>query len=91
MIIDVPSTDVVKIYRTLVEVVTPRPIAWVTTIDAEGRVLHSGSRERAGVGCCSSGSLTLGPGHRSLQVDPVRVMGPRAIRVGSQAAGLLGP
>jgi len=38
MIIDVSSTDVVKIYRTLVEVVTPRPIAWVTTIDAEGRV-----------------------------------------------------
>lgn len=38
MIIDVPATDVVKIYRTLVEVVTPRPIAWVTTIDAEGRI-----------------------------------------------------
>ena len=38
MIIDVPSTDVVKVYRTLVDVVTPRPIAWVTTIDAEGRV-----------------------------------------------------
>ena len=38
MIIDVPSTDVVKIYRTLVEVVTPRPIAWVTTIDAGGRI-----------------------------------------------------
>ena len=38
MIIDVSSTDVVKIYRTLVEVVTPRPIAWVTTIDAEGRI-----------------------------------------------------
>jgi len=38
MIIDVSSTDVVKIYRTLVEIVTPRPIAWVTTIDAEGRV-----------------------------------------------------
>src|SRR5208282_6095034 len=38
MIIDVSSTDVVKIYRTLVEVVTPRPIAWVTTIDSEGRV-----------------------------------------------------
>jgi flavin reductase (DIM6/NTAB) family NADH-FMN oxidoreductase RutF len=38
MIIDVSSTDVVKIYRTLVEVVTPRPIAWVTTIDAESRV-----------------------------------------------------
>ena len=38
MIIDVSSSDVVKVYRTLVEVVTPRPIAWVTTIDAEGRV-----------------------------------------------------
>jgi len=38
MIIDVSSTDVVKIYETLVEVVTPRPIAWVTTIDAEGRI-----------------------------------------------------
>jgi len=38
MIIDVSSSDVVKIYRTLVEIVTPRPIAWVTTIDAEGRV-----------------------------------------------------
>ena len=38
MIIDVPATDVVKIYRTLVEVVTPRPIAWVTTIDAEGHI-----------------------------------------------------
>ena len=37
------------------------------------------------------GSLTLDPGHRSLQVDPVRVMGPGAIRIGSQAAGLLGP
>ena len=38
MIIDVSSTDVVKVYRTLVEIVTPRPIAWVTTIDALGRV-----------------------------------------------------
>jgi flavin reductase (DIM6/NTAB) family NADH-FMN oxidoreductase RutF len=38
MIIDVSATDVVKVYRTLVEVVTPRPIAWVTTIDAEDRV-----------------------------------------------------
>jgi flavin reductase (DIM6/NTAB) family NADH-FMN oxidoreductase RutF len=38
MIIDVAATDVVKIYRTLVEVVTPRPIAWVTTIDAANRV-----------------------------------------------------
>jgi flavin reductase (DIM6/NTAB) family NADH-FMN oxidoreductase RutF len=38
MIIDVAATDVVKIYRTLIEVVTPRPIAWVTTIDAANRV-----------------------------------------------------
>ena len=38
MIIDVASTDVVKIYRALTEIVTPRPIAWVTTIDALGRV-----------------------------------------------------
>ncbi len=38
MIIDVAATDVVKVYRTLVEVVTPRPIAWVTTVDREGRV-----------------------------------------------------
>src|SRR6478736_935807 len=29
---------VVEVYRTLVEVVTPRPIAWVTTIDRDGRV-----------------------------------------------------
>lgn len=38
MIIDVASTDVVKVYHALVDVVTPRPIAWVTTVDAEGRV-----------------------------------------------------
>jgi flavin reductase (DIM6/NTAB) family NADH-FMN oxidoreductase RutF len=38
MLIDVAQTDPVAVYRTLVEVVTPRPIAWVTTIDVEGRV-----------------------------------------------------
>ena len=38
MIIDVSSTEVVKVYKLLVGVVTPRPIAWVTTIDGEGRV-----------------------------------------------------
>ncbi len=38
MIVDTSTTDVVKVYRTLVDVVTPRPIAWVTTIDSEGRV-----------------------------------------------------
>jgi flavin reductase (DIM6/NTAB) family NADH-FMN oxidoreductase RutF len=38
MIIDVSSADVVHVYQALVGVVTPRPIAWVTTIDGEGRV-----------------------------------------------------
>jgi flavin reductase (DIM6/NTAB) family NADH-FMN oxidoreductase RutF len=38
MIIDVAATDVVNVYHALVDVVTPRPIAWVTTVDAEGRV-----------------------------------------------------
>jgi flavin reductase (DIM6/NTAB) family NADH-FMN oxidoreductase RutF len=38
VLIDVASTPVVDVYRTLVEVVTPRPIAWVTTVDREGRV-----------------------------------------------------
>lgn len=38
MIIDVKTADVMAVYRALVGVVTPRPIAWVTTVDAEGRV-----------------------------------------------------
>jgi flavin reductase (DIM6/NTAB) family NADH-FMN oxidoreductase RutF len=38
MVIDVSSADVVRVYQALVGVVTPRPIAWVTTIDAAGRV-----------------------------------------------------
>jgi flavin reductase (DIM6/NTAB) family NADH-FMN oxidoreductase RutF len=38
MIIDVASTDVVAVYRALVSVVVPRPIAWVTTVDQKGRV-----------------------------------------------------
>ena len=38
MIIDVSTADVVSVYQALVGVVTPRPIAWVTTLDAEGRV-----------------------------------------------------
>ena len=38
MIIDVATADVVAVYRALVGVVTPRPIAWVTTIDGQGRV-----------------------------------------------------
>src|SRR3984885_3059763 len=38
MIIDVRSADVVAVYRALIGVVTPRPIAWVTTVDRQGRV-----------------------------------------------------
>src|SRR5579875_890495 len=38
MIIDVAGAGVVEVYRALVEVVTPRPIAWVTSVDPEGRV-----------------------------------------------------
>jgi flavin reductase (DIM6/NTAB) family NADH-FMN oxidoreductase RutF len=38
MQIDVASTSVVDVYHTLVGVVTPRPIAWVTTVDPLGRV-----------------------------------------------------
>src|SRR3954454_13803153 len=38
MIIDVSRSEVVRVYQALVDVVTPRPIAWVTTLDTQGRV-----------------------------------------------------
>jgi flavin reductase (DIM6/NTAB) family NADH-FMN oxidoreductase RutF len=38
MLIDVATANVLDVYYTLVDVVTPRPIAWVTSIDPEGRV-----------------------------------------------------
>jgi hypothetical protein len=38
MIVDVSSADVVTVYQAIVGVMAPRPIAWVTTIDEEGRV-----------------------------------------------------
>lgn len=38
MTIDVAAASVLEVYRTLVEVVTPRPIAWVTSADPKGRV-----------------------------------------------------
>lgn len=38
MLIDVAETPIVTVYHLLVDVVTPRPIAWVTTLDSEGRV-----------------------------------------------------
>jgi flavin reductase (DIM6/NTAB) family NADH-FMN oxidoreductase RutF len=36
--IDVATTNVVDVYQALVGIVTPRPIAWVTTVDPAGRV-----------------------------------------------------
>ncbi len=38
MDIDVASANVVDLYHMLLGIVTPRPIAWVTSLDAEGRV-----------------------------------------------------
>jgi flavin reductase (DIM6/NTAB) family NADH-FMN oxidoreductase RutF len=38
MQIDVANTPVVEVYQALVGIVTPRPIAWVTTVDPAGRV-----------------------------------------------------
>jgi flavin reductase (DIM6/NTAB) family NADH-FMN oxidoreductase RutF len=38
MILDVAGADVIEVYRTLIGVVTPRPIAWVTSVDRAGRV-----------------------------------------------------
>ena len=38
MFVDVANTPVLDVYHLLVGIVTPRPIAWVTTVDREGRV-----------------------------------------------------
>jgi flavin reductase (DIM6/NTAB) family NADH-FMN oxidoreductase RutF len=38
MLIDISQTDPLTTYRALIGVVTPRPIAWVTTVDEQGRV-----------------------------------------------------
>jgi flavin reductase (DIM6/NTAB) family NADH-FMN oxidoreductase RutF len=38
MIVDVAATKIVDVYQFLIGIVTPRPIAWVTSQDAEGRV-----------------------------------------------------
>ena len=38
MTIDPAGADVLDVYRTLIGMVTPRPIAWVTTTDRLGRV-----------------------------------------------------
>jgi flavin reductase (DIM6/NTAB) family NADH-FMN oxidoreductase RutF len=38
VLLDTASAPVPDVYRVLTALVTPRPIAWVTTLDAEGRV-----------------------------------------------------
>jgi len=38
VLIDVATADFLNVYHLLVGIVTPRPIAWVTSVDPEGRV-----------------------------------------------------
>ena len=38
MIVDIAAVKIVDAYQLLIGIVTPRPIAWVTTQDREGRV-----------------------------------------------------
>lgn len=38
MLLAVSQTNALDIYRLLISLVTPRPIAWVTSVDGEGRV-----------------------------------------------------
>ena len=38
MFVDLAATDVAAAYGLLVNLVTPRPIAWVSTVDPQGRV-----------------------------------------------------
>src|SRR5207245_5965364 len=38
VLIDVATANYLDVYHLLVGVVTPRPIAWVTSVDPEGRV-----------------------------------------------------
>jgi flavin reductase (DIM6/NTAB) family NADH-FMN oxidoreductase RutF len=38
MLIDISQTSALDVYRLLISVVTPRPIAWVTSVDGEGHV-----------------------------------------------------
>ena len=37
MYLDVAKTDSVEVYQALVGIVSPRPIAWVSTMDKLGR------------------------------------------------------
>jgi flavin reductase (DIM6/NTAB) family NADH-FMN oxidoreductase RutF len=38
MLVDIAGANYLDIYHLLIGIVTPRPIAWVTTIDLDGRV-----------------------------------------------------
>jgi flavin reductase (DIM6/NTAB) family NADH-FMN oxidoreductase RutF len=38
VLIDTETASVLEVYRALTHVITPRPIAWVTTVDREGAV-----------------------------------------------------
>jgi flavin reductase (DIM6/NTAB) family NADH-FMN oxidoreductase RutF len=38
VLIDVASANYLDVYHWLIGIITPRPIAWVTTVDPEGRV-----------------------------------------------------
>ena len=38
MLIDIASANYLDVYHLLIGIVTPRPIAWVTTVDPKGRV-----------------------------------------------------
>jgi flavin reductase (DIM6/NTAB) family NADH-FMN oxidoreductase RutF len=38
ILIDVANANPLDVYRALIGIVTPRPIAWVTTVDSQGRV-----------------------------------------------------
>jgi flavin reductase (DIM6/NTAB) family NADH-FMN oxidoreductase RutF len=38
LLVDTSAADALTVYRTLIGVVTPRPVAWVTTVDPAGRV-----------------------------------------------------
>jgi flavin reductase (DIM6/NTAB) family NADH-FMN oxidoreductase RutF len=38
MLVDISKSEPLDVYRLLISVVNPRPIAWVTSVDVEGRV-----------------------------------------------------
>jgi hypothetical protein len=47
MLIDVARSDAVTVYLALIDAVTSRPIAWVTTVEVQAR---ASAREQGGAG-----------------------------------------